>query len=361
MALAATALLPPLLLLLTVLAWSRLPGPRQGTMALLDRSDTGSAGLPQQLADLGLVQSRWLMWLYVHVFCSSAETEPGRHLLRVGDSPRQIMVRLARLRARPVVRVTVPEGWNSRQIADRMQTLEICPMSEFLLAARSKPLLSEVRLGGPSAEGYLFPATYEFRVNSPAEQVVRTLVREAHAKFEAITHRHAGAARQLEMELGWGTQQIVILASIIEKEAARPAEKRMIAGVFFNRLRDPSFRPARRLQSDPTAAYGCIVAPDSAPSCAGYQGRVTPAMLRDESNEYNTYLHPGLPPGPIANPGESALEAVLAPEQTDNLFFVAESQGRHRFSRTLEQHNAAVRASRRSAQGTGTPSDSGRP
>jgi UPF0755 protein len=359
---AAVLVVPPLLFVLTVLAWSRLPGPGEGRTVLVDwRPGPGHAAAAAELEQRGLIRSRWLMWLYLRLFCDSVLLEPGSHLLRDALSPREIVARLGRLRTRPVVRVRVPEGWNCWQVASRLEEAGICPKSSFLQAAWDASLLAELGVTGPSAEGHLFPATYELRVDSRAEQVMRTLVRQARSRLAALTRRHADSAKRLEIELGWGEQQIVTLASIIEKETARPDERRLIAGVFFNRLRDPVFRPARMLQSDPTAAYGCLVAPQSAPSCQGYRGRITPAMLRDRANAYNTYLHAGLPPGPIANPGEAALEAVLDPAQTENLFFTAQGQGQHRFSRTLEQHNEAVRASRRSARGASALSDADRP
>jgi len=109
-------------------------------------------------------------------------------------------------------------------------------------------------------------------------------------------------------------------------------------------LRDPEFRPARMLQSDPTAGYGCVVSGAEIPSCAGFHGSVTPALLRDSANPYNTYRHAGLPPGPIANPGEASIVAVLAPAQSDFLYFVAKGQGtgRHSFSRTFAEHREAL-------------------
>ena len=110
----------------------------------------------------------------------------------------------------------------------------------------------------------------------------------------------------------------------------------------MNRLSDPTFRPAKTLQSDPTAAYGCLVESARAPSCGAATGGVTPGMLRDSANRYNTYRHAGLPPGPIGNPGERALRAVLAPAKTDYLFFVAKGGGKHRFSRTFEEHREAL-------------------
>jgi UPF0755 protein len=111
-------------------------------------------------------------------------------------------------------------------------------------------------------------------------------------------------------------------------------------------LHDPEFRPARMLQSDPTASYGCIVGAAEIPSCAGFHGSVTPALLRDAANPYNTYRHAGLPPGPIANPGEASIEAVLAPAQTDYLYFVAKGGGRHAFSRTFAEHREALETPR---------------
>jgi UPF0755 protein len=114
-----------------------------------------------------------------------------------------------------------------------------------------------------------------------------------------------------------------------------------VASVFFNRLTDPEFRPLRMLQSDPTAAYGCLTLAASTPSCAGYRGQVTPAILRDATNPYNTYKNPGLPPGPIGNPGLLAIRAVLEPAQTDFLYFFARG-GKHTFTRTFAEHRQAI-------------------
>jgi UPF0755 protein len=136
---------------------------------------------------------------------------------------------------------------------------------------------------------------------------------------------------------------VVVLASIIEKEAARSDEKPLIASVFLNRLLDPTFRPLRMLQSDPTASYGCLVQEPAPETCSA--GRPTPAMLRDATNLYNTYRHPGLPPGPISSPGEAAIRAVLSPAKTDYLYFVAQGGGRHRFSRTFSEHRGAIEQS----------------
>jgi UPF0755 protein len=117
--------------------------------------------------------------------------------------------------------------------------------------------------------------------------------------------------------------------------------------VFFNRLTDATFLPPKMLQSDPTAAYGCIFEPDESDACAAYEGKVTARMVRDRNNRYNTYRHPGLPPGPICSPGLDALIAVLEPEEHDYLFFVADGRGGHIFSRSFAEHEAAIQHQRR--------------
>jgi UPF0755 protein len=143
--------------------------------------------------------------------------------------------------------------------------------------------------------------------------------------------------------------ELLTLASVVEKEAADSREHGTIASVFYNRLNDPSFRPRQMLQSDPTAGYGCLLTGERLPSCRDYTGSVTAAMLRDSANAYNTYKHPGLPPGPIANPSQSAVEAVVNPPETPYFFFVAGQAKRHVFSRTLSEHERAIT--------TGTPGE----
>jgi UPF0755 protein len=161
-------------------------------------------------------------------------------------------------------------------------------------------------------------------------------------RLSRLNASSGGALERLTAIRGWSERDVLTLASIVERESAAPDERARIASVFFNRLDDATFRPARRLQSDPTAGYGCLVAGERIASCAGYRGRVTPEILRDPQNPFNTYRHPGLPPGPIANPGEGAISAVLKPEVTDYLYFTLGPDGRHRFGRTFEEHRRAI-------------------
>jgi UPF0755 protein len=296
----------------------------------------GVGALADRLREAGLVRNATAVAWYLRL--TSSKAVPGRHLLRDDLSPRELAQRLTRSPSRAHARVTIPEGYNHQQIAARLAEHEICPAADFIAAVFNPDLLHELRLRGPSSEGFLFPATYELGVDSDPAAIVRTLVGETRKRLARLEALHPGAFDGLAQSDGFDEHDVVTLASIVEREAADPAEHPLIASVFYNRLRDPSFRPLKTLESDPTAAYGCLVEPASAPSCAGFNGQVTPALLRDARNRYNTYRHPSLPPGPISNPGESALGAVLAPATTNYLYFVASGHGHHTFSETFEDH-----------------------
>jgi UPF0755 protein len=238
--------------------------------------------------------------------------------------------------------VRIPEGLTRFDIAKRLQTARVCSARLFLETTVDPELLGRLAITGNSVEGYLFPATYDFAMDSEPSQVVARMKAEFDKRYERLTHENALGTDALRTGMGWGTAEILTLASIVEKEAAVDEERPLIASVFMNRLRDPSFTP-KRLQSDPTSAYGCLAQPERINSCRTYLGRVTPDMNADETNPYTTYRHEGLPPGPIANPGEKSLLAVLAPADSHYLYFVARGEGRHTFSETFSQHNDAIR------------------
>ncbi|MBW2263999.1 MAG: endolytic transglycosylase MltG, partial [Deltaproteobacteria bacterium] len=161
-------------------------------------------------------------------------------------------------------------------------------------------------------------------------------------QFRNVSRRHSRALRELG-SLGDDPEHVaVILASIVEKEAVRTEEMPLIAGVFLNRLLDAKFK-SHLLQADPTVSYGCVASVPLPTSCTGFTGKLGRSHLGDATNPYNTYQHPGLPPGPISNPGIAALEAVLDPADTKYMYFVARGNGTHQFSTTLEQHKAAVK------------------
>jgi UPF0755 protein len=228
------------------------------------------------------------------------------------------------------------------QVGQRLERAGVCSLNAFRRAVSDPALLRELGIEGSSAEGYLFPASYGLLVDSDAREIVRVLAAETKRRVQKLISNHPGRLEQLALEFGFREREVLTLASMIEKEAQASDERPLIASVFFNRLRDPEFRPPRMLQSDPTAGYGCLVSGAEIPSCAGFHGSITPTLLRDAANPYNTYRHAGLPPGPIANPGEASIAAVLAPARSDFLYFVAKGAGRHTFSRTFSEHREAL-------------------
>jgi len=244
---------------------------------------------------------------------------------------------------RGTVTVTIPEGWNRYQVASRLAYNGVVTSErDFVEATQDPDLLADLGIDAESAEGYLFPDTYEFYEVSDPEDVVRRMIENFEDQYREMVGEHPEGLERLEALDGAPRHSLVILASIVEAEAMLSEEKPIIAGVFLNRLFMDSFR-SHKLQADPTVSYGCVAAVSPAPaSCSGFDGNLTRAHLDDESNPYNTYVHPGLPPGPISNPGVEALEAVLDPEQTKYLYFVARGNGSHEFSTTLREHRTAV-------------------
>ena len=323
--------------------WAVLPGPGDGQAFVVQVPGSATeTDLSELLEARGALHSPRLFRAYLGLLYPGFEAAPGEHLLSDAVSPRQLAQRLARGGGRASLRVTLPEGFQSLQIGQRLEHAEVCTMAAFRRAISDPALLRELGIEGASAEGYLFPASYGLLVDSDAHDVVRVLAAEAKKRIAKLLEGHAGRLEQLNRDFGFRERDVLILASMIEKEAQAPEERPLIASVFFNRLRDPDFRPARMLQSDPTASYGCLIAGAEIPSCVAFHGSVTPALLRDAANPYNTYRHAGLPPGPIANPGEAAIEAVLNPAQSDFLYFVAKGAGHHTFSRTFAEHREAL-------------------
>ncbi|HTV20582.1 MAG TPA: endolytic transglycosylase MltG [Polyangiaceae bacterium] len=333
--------------------WSRRAGERGAAVSIEIRGDEGAGELRAGLESAGLLDEPALFEAFVLVTRSRSKLKAGPHLLRKGLSPAELVARLTRSSSRPAVKLTIPEGFNQFQIAERLEKLELASTRVFLERAGDPERLQALGLHGTSAEGYLFPATYELFVDSDPDQLLGILVREAKRRLQRLLERYPGRLDELARDEGWSERDALTLASIIEKEAADSREHGNIASVFFNRLHDASFRPRRMLQSDATAAYGCLVARAAIETCRDYRGLVSPAMLRDATNPYNTYKHPGLPPGPIANPSESAILSVLAPPDTPYFFFVAGAAKRHVFSRTLSEHERAIV--------TGVPGDADAP
>lgn len=315
------------------------PGSGRDVELTIDRDDAQPA-VVAKLERAGLLRSPRTFALYARLV--GLKAAPGVHLLTDDASPHELTRRLEREGRARHAKVTIPEGWNRFDIAKRLQANHVASSAAFLDATANTDLLREIGVDGDSAEGFLFPATYELALDSEPKEIVRRLVSEFDRRFGQLEQNHRLGRAQLEGTLGWGRREIVTLASMVEKEAAVDEERPIIASVFLNRLRDPAFK-RKLLQCDPTSGYGCLALRDRIPACASYAGKVTHAINMDPQNAYSTYVHEGLPPGPIANPGMKSLQAVLAPASTKYLYFVVRGDRRHAFSETLEEHNTAVK------------------
>jgi UPF0755 protein len=308
--------------------------------------DMTMAQVARALAEVGAVERPLPFAAYARLLGAEGRLRRGEVTLMDDLTPSQVLPHIAEGFGPAWMRVLVPEGFHRFAIASRLGDLGICDEAEFLRVSGVEGRARALGVRAATLEGYLFPAKYELAKGTPCARVAQDMVETWRQRVVPLIDEHAQGLAALQRDLGWGLHEVVTLASIVEKEAAVPEERPIIAGVFLNRLRSPTFRP-RRLQADPTVAYGCFVAP-ALSTCAASPGRISPAMVRDSGNPYNTYRMEGLPPGPIANPGLDALRAVLAPAQHDYLYFVAQGQGRHHFSATLDDHAAAV-ARRRAA------------
>src|SRR5262249_9283752 len=220
-----------------------------------------------------------------------------------------------------VVTVTIPEGLTVSDIAERLSAAGLVCQSEFEEAARHGPLVTALGLMPLGAEGYLFPATYRFSPHVTQNEILAAML----TRFERVLTPQAESRM---FELGLTPRQMVTMASIVEKEAKVQGERPLIASVFYNRL-----RLGIPLQSDPTAEYSL-------------DGVSAAAAVRTPS-AFNTYEQAGLPPGPIANPGLSSIEAALYPAHSDFLYFVARDDGTHVFSKSFNDHKRAIAQIRR--------------
>jgi UPF0755 protein len=264
--------------------------------------------------------------------------EAGEYYFDHPVNSREVFWKIARGQAFVHI-VSIPEGWTMFDIANEFERQGICIRADFLAAAHDTSLVSDIAPQAPSLEGFLFPSTYEFTRHATCEQAAKRMVQNFRAVWETLDP--SGSALQTD---GLTLVQVVTLASLVERETPNAEERPLVAGVFYNRLRRNS-----PLQCDPTVQY--------AMELEGHRDKnVRPQDLRVDS-PYNTYKHQGLPPGPIANPGEASLRAALAPTQTDYMYFVANDQGGHFFSRTLTEHNRNVARLRRMLAGDAQASD----
>lgn len=278
---------------------------------------SGVGKLAQELKDAGIIRSAWHFILVSRLRGQAQRLKAGEYRFSDAMTTTEILLKVVEGRV-DFRRFTLPEGYSIYQAAELLERRGLLGKGEFLEACRDPRFLARLGLGTESVEGYLFPATYNLSLGERAGQLVSRMTAQFERSYAAIAGRTAAPGSR---------HAVVTLASMIEKEAVSPAERPLISSVFHNRL-----RIGMPLQSDPTAVYGV----------RAFGGTVTRADILRPS-PYNTYLHRGLPPGPIGNPGADALAAALHPARTPYLYFVARRDGTHHFSRTLEEHNRAVR------------------
>jgi UPF0755 protein len=245
------------------------------------------------------------------------QLKAGEHVLDPSLDTIQILDSLVQGRFK-LYRLTVPEGLTMKEIAPLVSQAGFGDPQEFLAACHDREFIASLGLEVDNLEGYLFPETYHFIRGATPRDVVKTMV----GHFLEVWARYQDEAAKKEVT----RQQVVTLASIVEKETGAPAERPLIAGVFLNRL-----KKGMRLETDPTVIYGL----------KDFDGNLTRKHL-ETPTPYNTYQIDGLPPGPIANPGEDSIKAVLEPTESNYLFFVSKNDGTHQFSATLAEHNRAV-------------------
>jgi UPF0755 protein len=218
--------------------------------------------------------------------------------------------------------VTVREGENMYEIAEDIASKGLATKASLVALEKDPKFLAQSALPtqAPTVEGYLFPDTYFFNRSMTPQEMLRQMIKH----FQSVWTPEMDARAK---EIGMTEHQVVTLASMIEKETGAPDERPMISSVFHNRLQKHI-----RLESDPTTIYGMW---------DRFQGKIHKTDL-SVMNEYNTYMIPALPVGPIANPGKESLHAALFPNASDYLFFVSHNNGTHEFTKSLEEHQRAV-------------------
>src|SRR5829696_7392568 len=284
-------------------------------------SGAGPAAIGRRLVDSGVIRDALTWRIAVFKSGEARELKAGEYRFAGELRPADVIAKLVRgdVYLRPV---TFPEGLTIQEMAKLFESRGFGVAASFEAAARNPKLVAALDPAAPDLEGYLYPETYPLPRRANADVLVRAMV----SRFEQIFGpdlRQTAAARSLTV------REVVTLASLVEKETARPEERPTVAAVYLNRL-----KVGMGLQCDPTVIYALQKA-----------GRYTGNLRRDDlsfDSPYNTYRYPGLPPGPIAAPGQGALEAAARPADVDYLYFVSRNDGTHAFARTLDEHNRNV-------------------
>jgi UPF0755 protein len=282
---------------------------------------SGLADIGEQLQSAGVVRSARVLGLYVRLHGGASTIQAASYDFPAHLTVVQVAAILSAGGRPPIVWVTIPEGFTAAQIAARLAQAGLFSAKTFLRFARAqRPPLSGFQARASGLEGYLFPDTYQFRRTASPADVANTMTERFVAQ---LPHDYRSAARRQ----GYSVAQIVTIASMVEREAKIDSERPLIASVIYNRL-----HLGMPLEIDATIEY----------ALPQYKPVLSFADLAVDS-PYNTYKHTGLPPGPISNPGKPSLDAAFHPASTPYLYYVAEGNGHHAFSETLEEQQANER------------------
>jgi len=266
-----------------------------------------------------LISNKTFFKLFARYKKTTKKLQAGEYILSGSKTPEQILETFLKGKVK-LYRITLPEGLNIIETAAIVEAAQFCSKEKFIDLCHDKTFIKSLNVEARSLEGFLFPDTYFFPRHTPCENIIATMI----GHFKSIFTEKWEAQAKTN---GFSIHDIVTLASIIEKETGDAAERPLISSVFHNRL-----KKNMRLESDPTVIYGI----------KNFDGNIKRKHLKMRT-PYNTYQIKGLPLGPIANPGALSLQAAIYPAQTNYLFFVSKKDTTHKFSKTIQEHNQAVK------------------
>ena len=271
-----------------------------------------------RLKKKGLISNPKIFYRYCQFKGLLTKFKSGNFLIKKGSSSLDIIENLLK-GANIAPKLTIPEGKNIYEIGKMLEKRKICSYKEFIRATKDKDLVFSFGIPGKTLEGYLYPDTYRFNEQTPPKQVISVMVKQFFRRWKSL-----GLNVSIEKR-----HDLIILASIIEKETGASFERPTISGVFHNRL-----KKRMRLQSDPTTIYGIY---------ESFTGNLRKKHLLQKT-PYNTYKVFGLPLGPISNPGLESIKAAINPKKHNYLYFVSKNDGTHKFSKNYKEHLKAVTA-----------------
>jgi UPF0755 protein len=335
-----TFLLLATLVLGGFLAWALwVPMTPSGQKFVLLHAGYSTRRIARELKSAGVIRSAdaFVLWHYLH---HKRSLKAGEYRFQKDANALEVHARLARGDVY-VHTVVIPEGFNMFDIAQAIEDAGLGSKQDFLnLATSDTALIEDLAPGAKSLEGYLFPNTYEFTRTQTMQEMIAMMVKQFRqvAREIGLSVDSQGVAienaAQTNPAPANDVRKIVTMASIIERETGNPEERPLVASVYYNRLAKNI-----ALGADPCVIYAELLK-------GAYAGALHHSDMQYNS-AYNTYTHLGLPPGPIGNPGKTSLAAALHPATTNYYYFVADGNGHHRFSSTLEEHNRNVAAYRR--------------